>query len=80
MHTFTVVRGLPRPNHTLETRNRDEAEYFFEPLTDAELAQIESRTTDYPGVCLAIVITLAFFGESLMDATESALHWLGGVL
>jgi hypothetical protein len=80
MHTFTVVRGLPRPNHTLETRNRDEAEYFFEPLTDAELAQIARRTTKRPGLCLVLVIAAAIFADPIVDGTLWALHWLAGVL
>ena len=80
MHTFTVVRGLPRPNHTLETRNRDEAEYFFEPLTDAELAQIARRTSKRPGLCLVLVIVAAIFADPIVDGTLSALHWLAGVL
>jgi hypothetical protein len=77
---ITIVRGAARPAHTEQTRNLDEIDLFCEPLTDAELEQYASRTTDYPGFCLAIVITLAFFGESLMNATESALHWLAGLL
>jgi hypothetical protein len=80
VHTFTVVRSLPRPNHTLETRNRDEAEYFFEPLTDAELAQIARRTSKRPGLCLVLVIAAAIFADPIVDGAMSAIRWLAKVL
>lgn len=73
MHTFTVVRGVSRPNHTLETRIRDEAEYFFEPLTDAELAQIARRTSRRPGLCLLFLLASPFILEALCRLLQ---RWL----
>ncbi|WP_459716076.1 hypothetical protein [Paraburkholderia sp. 2C] len=71
---------MPRPNHTLETRIRDEAEYFYEPLTDAERTQIARRTSKRPGLCLVIVIAAAIFADPIVDGAMSVIHWLAGVL
>ena len=80
MHTFTVIRSLARPAHTEQTRVRDEVDLFCEPLTDAELAQYARRTSKRPALCLMAVIAAAIFAEPLIDAVETAIHWIAGVL
>ncbi|GJH05004.1 hypothetical protein [Paraburkholderia terrae] len=56
-----------QPLHTIATRVVDEVEYFvaMPPLTDAELAQYERRTTKRPLLCFALIAALPFVIEGV---------------
>lgn len=61
------------PLHTAASRNRDEADHFYEPLTDAELAQIARRTSRRPGLCLLFLLASPFLLEALARLLERFL-------
>jgi hypothetical protein len=53
------------PALTVESRCRDEVEYFGSRLTTAELEQYSRRTTKRPLLCLALIAASPFIIEAL---------------